>query len=138
MTFLANPSGSKGTSEKVLRWRLYIQTFDFDIEHIAGEENVVADLLSRLVMKSEVSMVAAVEDAPGENRESDDSVYGQVQDIIETCHNIVVGHHGVERTVHLLQTAGHTWTGMKQDSYGRARCVRSLASGDQPLSRNPS
>ena len=34
--------------EKVKRWKLSMQHFDFDIEHIAGELNVVADGLSRL------------------------------------------------------------------------------------------
>lgn len=40
-----NDSGSS----KVLRWKLFLLEFDFDIEHIAGEDNVVADSLSRCV-----------------------------------------------------------------------------------------
>jgi hypothetical protein len=32
---------------KVNRWKLKIQHFDFDIEYIPGNENVVADLFSR-------------------------------------------------------------------------------------------
>ena len=35
-------------SDKVLRWKLDVQQFDFDVEHIPGPENVVADLYSRL------------------------------------------------------------------------------------------
>ena len=35
-------------SDKVLRWKLDIQQFDFDVEHIPGPENIVADLYSRL------------------------------------------------------------------------------------------
>ena len=34
--------------EKVQRWRLAIQYYDFDIEYIKGEDNVVADGFSRL------------------------------------------------------------------------------------------
>ena len=33
----------------VVRWKLALMQYDFDIEHIAGVKNVVADLLSRLV-----------------------------------------------------------------------------------------
>ena len=35
-------------SDKVLRWKLDIQQFDFDVEHIPGPDNIVADLYSRL------------------------------------------------------------------------------------------
>jgi hypothetical protein len=33
---------------KIIRWRLYLQTFRFKIKHIAGEKNLVADWLYRL------------------------------------------------------------------------------------------
>jgi transposase InsO family protein len=35
-------------SDKVLRWKLDVQQFDFDVEHIPGPDNIVADLYSRL------------------------------------------------------------------------------------------
>ena len=35
-------------SPKVLRWKWDIQQYNFDVEHIAGELNVAADLFSRL------------------------------------------------------------------------------------------
>ena len=41
------------SSPKVRRWKLAIQEYNFDIEHIAGEENVVADALSRLCAHTE-------------------------------------------------------------------------------------
>jgi hypothetical protein len=33
---------------KIVRWRIYLQSFDFDINHIPGPTNVVADAFSRL------------------------------------------------------------------------------------------
>ena len=33
--------------QKVQRWKLAIQEYDFDIEHIPGKDNIVADGLSR-------------------------------------------------------------------------------------------
>ena len=34
---------------KVMRWKMELLEYDFDIEHIAGEDNIVADGLSRFV-----------------------------------------------------------------------------------------
>jgi hypothetical protein len=33
---------------KIIRWRIYLQSLNFEIRHIAGNSNVVADALSRL------------------------------------------------------------------------------------------
>ena len=35
-------------SQKVQRWKLQIQQYNFDVEHIPGIDNIVADLYSRL------------------------------------------------------------------------------------------
>jgi hypothetical protein len=35
--------------DKVKRWKLAIQCFGFDVEHIAGEKNIEADGFSRLI-----------------------------------------------------------------------------------------
>ena len=34
--------------EKVKRWKIAIQQYDFDVEHISGKDNIEADALSRL------------------------------------------------------------------------------------------
>ena len=38
-------------SDRVMRWRLYIEEYSPDIRYIKGEENIVADTLSRLEIK---------------------------------------------------------------------------------------
>ena len=43
LTFVLNAE-----SKKLVRWRLVLQEFVFEIEHIAGEKNVEADYLSRV------------------------------------------------------------------------------------------
>jgi hypothetical protein len=43
LVYLNNPP-----SNKVLRWKLAIQEYNFTLDHIKGELNVVADGLSRL------------------------------------------------------------------------------------------
>ena len=37
-------------SQRVMRWRLILEEFGPDIRHIKGEDNVVADAISRLPM----------------------------------------------------------------------------------------
>ena len=41
------------TSDRVLRWRLYIEEYSLEIKYIKGEKNVVADALSRLEKSEE-------------------------------------------------------------------------------------
>ena len=41
-------------SQRVMRWRLILEEFGPDIQHIKGEDNVVADAISRLP-KSEIN-----------------------------------------------------------------------------------
>jgi len=36
-------------TEMVIRWKIAVQEYDFDIEHIPGVDNEIADGLSRLV-----------------------------------------------------------------------------------------
>ena len=35
-------------SQRVMRWRLILEEFGPDIQHISGEDNIVADAMSRL------------------------------------------------------------------------------------------
>ena len=36
------------SSQKVRRWKMFLQEFNFDLEHVAGQDNPVADAFSRL------------------------------------------------------------------------------------------
>ncbi len=124
LTFLAKPSGSKATSEKVTRWRLAIQDYDFDIAHISGARNIVADNFSRLVGKTVCTdahdsgllstslkgplAVNAVEVLVAEALPED------CRETIAQFHNELVGHFGVARTVDMLRAAGHSWKHMRR------------------------
>jgi transposase InsO family protein len=108
--------GSENSSAKVQRWKLFMQDYDFDVEHIEGAKNVVADGLSRFVNRwekesipttSSVNFLAALrpkEPMTAEQREQ-----------IKKVHNALVGHHGVERTVQALENNGAEWIGMRSD-----------------------
>ena len=84
----------KSTAPKIVRWRLYLAMFDFQIQHIKGSNNIVADGLSRL-MKI--------------NCETDHSK------LIESVHNTIVGHRGINSSVELLKEKGHSWKTMTED-----------------------
>jgi transposase InsO family protein len=106
--------GSDTSSAKVQRWKLFMQDYDFDVEHIAGESNTVADGLSRFVFRSykeeqvphsAPQLLAAVTRIV--------KVTPDQRKLIEATHNATVGHHGVERTLYKLHSQGHSWVGMR-------------------------
>ena len=41
----------------MLRWRLYIDDFDFELKYLEGEKNILADCFSRLPRMDKISMV---------------------------------------------------------------------------------
>ena len=119
-------------NQKVTRWKLAIQDYDFDIEHIPGRDNVVADTWSRLCagQKDEVtvsqatvavclsllcpayghtldtvvcaSTVSASNSAP---LSSERRIPSREFEFIKKCHGGAVGHHGVDRTLALVREA---------------------------------
>jgi hypothetical protein len=85
---------SDSASSKIQRWRIALSEYDFVIEHIRGEKNVVADALSRLVLITS-------------SREKDI--------LISNFHNAVEGHSGVQKTVARMKKAELSWPGMDRD-----------------------
>ena len=112
-------------SSKVMRWKLEVQEFDFNVEHIAGHANVVADAFSRFVPRegSQTHEIAGLyswldsvqlHTAPefqGPNRSSFD-IPADKEALIKEYHNSSVGHFGTNYTVKVLQDNGHTWDSM--------------------------
>ena len=56
LTYILDPpaDSKKHTKDRLLRWRLELQAFDFQIRHIVGKKNVWADLLTRWGANSEL------------------------------------------------------------------------------------
>jgi hypothetical protein len=113
-------------SAKVTRWKLAIQEYDFQIEHIPGKHNMVADQMSRLCAghKDEVrlkakdvafclSVICACDvrrctdttASPTEKTATPKAVpnYPKIPEqqykILCACHNEAVGHLGVKQTL---------------------------------------
>ena len=91
------------TSQKVKRWKLTIQGFDFDIVHIAGRLNEIADGFSRLLPIPQEHVFWM----------SDFSIPEEQAATISKFHNSTIGHHGIDRTVRLLTEGGHAWTHLR-------------------------
>jgi hypothetical protein len=162
-----------GTSPKVIRWGLFMQSLDCFYNHIAGIDNFFPDRLSRQDFARDQSVVLAIEDFPtpdsevgatqpgksttkklsraftrgkklqqnasgtaaggaeqdpappsetGDGQppakpteEADDAVQQERIAWIREVHNNGEGHHGIHRTVWMLQAAGHHWPKMGRD-----------------------
>jgi hypothetical protein len=95
-----------GGSAKVYRWKLEVQEYDFEILPIKGEDNIVADALSRLC-------------GIDENTEQINLIDGfQVPQYakhkIAEAHNEIVGHGGVERTLTKILSRELPWPQMRE------------------------
>jgi len=122
-----------------MRWKLMIQEYDFDIEHVAGEENVVADAFSRLVAMPQdpaidelLAHAHVLKNVPAEKH-----------DLIGKFHNTNVGHFGIEATVRRLQEAGHSttkWPEMKEHVFSfvkKCPCCQKMSVLKQPIEHHP-
>ena len=117
---------NEGGSEKVRRWKMDIQAFDFDLEYIPGPDNVVADHFSRLVedtsslkpSKIPTEVLACL--CPLDSDDIDEYlcpiINGEFKipherfKTIAQVHNSRAGHHGVEMTLKKLDDKAEQWT----------------------------
>jgi hypothetical protein len=107
---------NQGSSQKIKRWGIALQEFDFDIEHVPGKDNFVADAFSRLCLNNaapsapEVEHVSAITDLTVFPFRIPDEFYQK----ISAVHNSEVGHFGVDKTISLLSESGSHWPRMRQ------------------------
>ncbi len=108
------------TSEdsKVKRWKVELQNYKFDVEWIPGDENVVADILSRqLPMETLHAAEHAITHMyytgsisfNGSTREAN------AHSVIAEFHTAAVGHFGWESTFKRLQSKQISWPTMEAD-----------------------
>eukprot|EP00035_Acanthoeca_spectabilis_P019224 m.417294 g.417294 ORF g.417294 m.417294 type:complete len:556 (-) comp16833_c0_seq13:1162-2829(-) len=83
----------KATAPKLVRWRLLLAGYDFTVHHIPGQCNVVADALSRLF-------------GPAAACHSNTAQPSATALDVASVHNDTVGHHGVSRTMTMLEATG--------------------------------
>ena len=78
------------TAPKVVRWRLRLQEFDFQIHHIPGTRNVIADTLSRCYVARKRENLSP-------------------KKAFDMVHNSTCGHFGVARTKDALKERNLMW-----------------------------
>ena len=120
-------------SPKVVNWKCKVQEHDFDVQFVKGEDNLVADQLSR----NECAEECEEEEDPytvtelanldlGENHHmqaelmcihkavAHTSLTTAQREVMKSVHNEVAGHNGVESTLEKLRKGGHDWKYMRE------------------------
>jgi hypothetical protein len=120
-----------GNSAKVLRWKLWVQEFDFSLEYTKGEENEIADILSRGMKNPSrgdkkthtvAHILATGVKNPAQQSTTQHELYTFPEfkptkyqyDEIKKVHNTSVGHYGVEKTVEKLHEKNERWSNMRE------------------------
>ena len=102
----------KEPKERIARWIMKLQGYKFKIEHIPGRENIIADALSRGVVKwtnpldTNLNTMKDVEEI-----KSEDQVKEERNLQIAQAHE-EVGHGGRETTYGYLKSKGAKWKNM--------------------------
>lgn len=87
---------------KIIRIRLYLQSFDFNVIHIKGSQNVFADWASRTIMNNSNTDENEEKDEKVINHIEQDKNEDKIDEILRTVHNGRMGHNGLRRTYLLL------------------------------------
>ena len=82
---------------KIIRMRIFLQGFNFQVTHVKGKDNVFADWLSR--MHDERQIVSTESAEMLLVLESDSEL---ISSFLSNVHNQRMGHHGAQRTWSLL------------------------------------
>jgi transposase InsO family protein len=90
---------NQASSDRVMRWKMAIQDFECKVEHIPGEDNIVADCLSRIPDDPVTTL---------EERESlmlldAFEISHEFKATFKNVHNSIAGHFGVEKTMSRLR-----------------------------------
>jgi transposase InsO family protein len=99
----------QSSNKKILRWMIALQGYDYDLMHVAGVDNVVADHFSRLcsfehLSDSNNARICALFEF---------ELSPEIRTILNKTHNRNCGHRGVEATLALLQKGNHQWPHMR-------------------------
>ena len=114
--------------EKIKRWKIAIQHYDFQVLHIPGVDNIEADAFSRLIKrptKDDNNYLESTFDNP-ENilqqlgteefeQKPLPPMEQQVYQKIKAVHGDQFGHGGIQRTINLLTQKKQHWRGMRKD-----------------------
>ncbi len=103
----------------VSRWSMALQELAYTVEYVSGSKNYLADAMSRLCPNLTPVPVVLQDTTPA----NPDSIISALHEItpvtdqqletIEMCHNTMVGHGGLDRTMTKLKKLEVDWPVMK-------------------------
>ena len=102
----------------VNRWSIALQELDYSVQYITGNKNFLADAMSRLCPNLTPVPIVLKDNYPIQSDTIVSSLHESVPvtdiqlEIIEMCHNSMVGHGGVARTLAKLQSLEAEWPDM--------------------------
>ena len=128
----------------VARWFIAMQELDFSIHFVKGSDNQLADAMSRLCPNlTHIALPLTSEDDMANSSVSSLMVITQPTDeqleAIQMCHNSIVGHSGVDRTLTRLFSLQHAWKHMKQHVRNFIKicaCCQKMSSIAEPMNVN--
>ncbi len=104
------------SNPKVVRWNMVIAEYNYTLQHIPGETNVIADAMSRLVQNPKTEVEREQQQLKPSSQKTNLSAIVRNIDIpndkyaiLERFHNSQVGHFGYEHTVRILHQNHHDW-----------------------------
>ena len=108
---------AENKSQKVQRWKLSCQEFDFKVEHIPGEVNIEADGFSRLVEIPSNQVESALELQSLELSASKEEYKISKTNFekISSIHGGVNGHLGVNKTIQAILKKYKKWPSLRAD-----------------------
>ena len=127
----------QSSNRMIVRWCMALSEFTFNIEFLSGEDNGIADSMSRLCRNVMI-------DNPREYSEEyiiSASIMEKFkltpnqQRVIASVHNSFVGHFSLERTLKRLKEIGETWKFQRQ--YVRHFIHRCVCCQKMPMLKIP-
>ena len=97
----------------VQRWYTALQELDYELKYVPGPQNTIADAMSRLcpnlkATDEEHKIILAALHSPA-------VIADENHITIARCHNPIVGHGGVERTLRKIKDLKLSWPSMRTD-----------------------
>ena len=135
----------------VTRWFIAMQELDFTVHFVKGTDNELADALSRLCPNlTEIALPKTIRsDGDTSTSSSSSSSSSAVSALtviepstdeqnvyIQMCHNAIVGHNCVDRTLTRPFSLNHVWKNMKQHLRSFIRncpCCQKLSAVDAKI-----
>ena len=132
------------TNAKVIRWAIALSTYRFEVEHIPGRTNLIADFLSRYWQAPHIKSTEASEVAIIQTESTDEGIPEEPElqpanalnhidlelldikasngftaarkiEIIQNVHNSFSGHHGIGTTLKILKSNNYKWDHIRHD-----------------------